>query len=643
MGPRPATVVYSPEPLLTRSTDREAKRTYIKVATLPDPVACNVWYGPRKKAVIKATGLKDPDVMTNGVLERIPGYKKMRKGPLCDRLADEPWVEEDVSGMITHGRAINMGLDLTDAQKLAKKTFSDPNVRSLGLFFDMGQGKTLAAIVAALEVQKKSPMKVIILCPTPLVENWKAEIKEHTAKQFVGDGEKDVSWTLRSENAKKQSIGCSQEWAVHSSTNKQWWIVPFSCFSGPKKTVQSAMSHQSLLSFKDAIIIVDEVHNLRNIKKGARDESGEQMKSTTVDRIFDRIRIGMSSPKTKLLILSGTPIQNRFSDMVPVIRLLNPDEDKTEIENCLMTARTLVEAKKPLDRALKVQMGRYLNKKIILASKSDGMPAFWSQYVDVDLSDGLSKRIDAARKGETSDAFRNQSRKILHAGEPDSPNPKLDKLVEWIKVIDKERKELWEDTPLENKLKNFPKHLIYTPYVTGHSGVKKIAERLRREFEGEEVLELTGETRADMVKQLPVRWNNVTAKARFLVMSNVGAEGLSLKNTENVHIFESAWNSEANRQIYYRAIRRKAFTADCLKDSSYENGLVTVNYYIARTNLPADRDFNVGWDKSMAEAQKLVSPDLYMAAQCRVKDRSVAAVQGLLKKACVSNYTNYTS
>ena len=152
------------------------------------------------------------------------------------------------------------------------------------LSFDQGLGKTLTAIALAECLNKE---QVVIVCPNSLKENWSYEIKEYFYKY-----EDEKLW--------------KDEVYVHGSnkyklTNKTKYIIV---------NLEAIPAVFDIIGKdKNSILIVDEMHNVRNM-------TGKR----TLELIDLKKRLG----KTDVLLMSGTPIKALPNEIVPSLMLIDP-------------------------------------------------------------------------------------------------------------------------------------------------------------------------------------------------------------------------------------------------------------------------------------------------------------------------------
>ena len=158
------------------------------------------------------------------------------------------------------------------------------NLNGYLLSFDQGLGKTLTAISLA---ECLNSQQVVIVCPNSLKENWSYEIKEYFYKY-----EDERLW--------------KDEVFVHGSpkykfTNRTKYIIV--------NLEAIPAIYQYVSSSKSSILIVDEMHNVRNMN-GKR----------TIELIDLKKKMG----KTDVLLMSGTPIKALPNEIIPSLMLIDP-------------------------------------------------------------------------------------------------------------------------------------------------------------------------------------------------------------------------------------------------------------------------------------------------------------------------------
>lgn len=152
------------------------------------------------------------------------------------------------------------------------------------LSFDQGLGKTLTAISLAECLNKE---QIIIVCPNSLKENWSYEIKEYYYKYT-----NEKLWR--------------EEVYVHGS--KKYTFTKKTKFIIVNLEAIPAV-YNIINSNKDSMLIIDEMHNIRNMKG---------KKTSELIELKDRLN------KVDVLPMSGTPIKALPNEIIPTLMLIDP-------------------------------------------------------------------------------------------------------------------------------------------------------------------------------------------------------------------------------------------------------------------------------------------------------------------------------
>lgn len=158
------------------------------------------------------------------------------------------------------------------------------NLNGYILSFDQGLGKTLTATALA---ECLNCEQVVIVCPNSLKENWAYEIKEYFN---IYGNEKIWKDEVYVQGSKKYNM-----------TKKTKYIIV---------NLESIPSIYNLIDKnKKSMLIVDEMHNVRNIK-GKRTQELIELKNRLAD--------------TDVLLMSGTPIKATPNEIIPSLMLIDP-------------------------------------------------------------------------------------------------------------------------------------------------------------------------------------------------------------------------------------------------------------------------------------------------------------------------------
>jgi len=160
----------------------------------------------------------------------------------------------------------------------------------------VGLGKTYEAlaIIKYFEIRND---KVLVLCPKKLRENWTVyqAVNNSTLNPFVDDR---FSYTVLSHTDLSREGGHSGDINLETFNWANFDLV-----------------------------VIDESHNFRNNTKGKKDEEGKVIRQSRYERLMDAVI--RSGPKTKVLLLSATPVNNDLTDLRNQLYFLTEGSDRT--------------------------------------------------------------------------------------------------------------------------------------------------------------------------------------------------------------------------------------------------------------------------------------------------------------------------
>lgn len=167
----------------------------------------------------------------------------------------------------------------TEHQLKTKEAFLASKFKGMLLYHKLGSGKTCTSILIADEMlEKKMINRVFILSPGSLRENWVSEY-------------------------------CKKCGRNASSLSENYIFITYNYAVG-----------KNLPNFDNGLVIVDEVHNLINgVKNGSKNPSA----------IYNAISLS----NCRVLLLSGTPIFNWVYEFALLGRLLKPGTDFPEVRD----------------------------------------------------------------------------------------------------------------------------------------------------------------------------------------------------------------------------------------------------------------------------------------------------------------------
>lgn len=156
-------------------------------------------------------------------------------------------------------------------------------LRELGgciLADSVGLGKTYEALAVIKYFELKNE-RVLVLCPKKLADNWLLYRMNSALNPFLADRFRyDV--------------------LHHTDLSRE---------SGSSNGIDL----KALNWGNYDLVVIDESHNFRNNSVGPRDEDGEPIRRTRYERLMEDI-IG-TGIKSKILLLSATPVNNQLSDL----------------------------------------------------------------------------------------------------------------------------------------------------------------------------------------------------------------------------------------------------------------------------------------------------------------------------------------
>jgi len=158
----------------------------------------------------------------------------------------------------------------------------------------VGLGKTYEAL-AVIKYFELLNEKVLVLCPKKLRENWTTYQAQNNSplNPFINDR---FGYTVLSHTDLSREKGYSGD--VNLNT-LNWGNYD--------------------------LIVIDESHNFRNNTKGKTDEDGNRIRKSRYERLMEDIL--QSGVKTKVLLLSATPVNNSLRDLRNQLYILTEGSD----------------------------------------------------------------------------------------------------------------------------------------------------------------------------------------------------------------------------------------------------------------------------------------------------------------------------
>jgi superfamily II DNA or RNA helicase len=392
-----------------------------------------------------------------------------------------------------------------------------PCIRGLILYFGVGSGKTLSAMAAAEALFSRGIVQsAIVVTPASLIKNFEKEIQKFKASK------------------------------------KKYTVMSFEGF------VKKAATNKGMA--KNKILIIDEAHNLRN--------SAGKMSKAVMDQ---------AKSATKVLLLTGTPIQNHPNELSPLINMIDLGRNGVPVSKKAFDDRFgddgLSKGQSSLKKAVECTTLYYRPK--------DNDP----EYPTICSEDIMVKMTEAQRKAQQDFAdahpnillndvlqqkknvmtFFSSPRQVANAltkdGKTDAP-----KFVEALARLKKAH------TAGE-------KSIVYSNYLEKGIG---IMEGLLKDAHITYKV-VSGKESKNKKQEAIDAFNG--GRVKVLLLSSAGGEGHDLKGTHHVHIMEPAFNDARIEQVIGRARRRGSH-----KDTAKKH--VKVHKYYAIMNLTDNANAN---------------------------------------------------
>ena len=466
-----------------------------------------------------------------------------------------------------HAMGIKKDVELREHQVSSTNKIVDGS-GSLLLYHGVGTGKTLSAIAAkeALTSSGKGG-KALVVAPASLRENFATDgVKKFTNSSYTVLGNK--------QELSGKGKGLSDIDKTTPQNSKDYSIVSYDMF---KKDAKKYLENTGADT-----VIYDELHRAKN-------ESSALTKVIKEARPFHKNFIGLTGSLT-----SNTP-----ADMVPLVDAMTNGRhvlgSKTSFEGRFLSEDS--SGKKTLK-----------NKTVLQAITSP-----YVDYVDRDNLKGFAPpkrnlKIHKLTMGdEQSDIYRSaidkidtatKAKMILGVGKLNEREMKHigNKLMAARQasnaphsvVNNMSVKESFDQSVKAQALiSNVKDHLKKTPdgqVIIGtqfvHGGVDILSHGLKEAkipfalFSGKGNKGVTEKSRTQAVKDYNA------GKAKAILITSAGGEGLNLPNTTSVHMFDGHWNPEVTEQMEARGLRSGG-----LSHRAIEDRVVELNRYEAKPDV----------------------------------------------------------
>lgn len=438
--------------------------------------------------------------------------------------------------------------------------FMSPNTKNKGLvvFHKIGAGKTCLAVLTALQWYKKK--RVIFIVPASLVPNvYKEFMSECAGQNYVSNKERKLLSTLHpSTEEYKQLVN-----EINSRIDNDIEIYSF------HKYIK--LYNQGDIDLNNAFLIIDEVQNIVS-EKGLFYSS-----------ILQSIEESPSS--TRIMIMSGTPIFDKPSELGLTINLLKP-KDKLPIgkefndmflhpvnggytiKNQPILEKLLkgyvsyspgapsIAFPKEILHVVKCPMSAFQTKSYKMIEKQEGNPDFQDILKLSNaffIGSRMISNIAYPNKKPNKSGLDSFKGKRLHFSNIGKYSSKLEKCISKIKSISGPAI-FYSNFREYGGIEPLIKILEYNGfiYVFDENANKKRYNKKRFAiWSGKEPID-----EKETARNIYNDPKNIDASMlKLMIISPSGKEGLSLFNTGSMHIFEPYWNHSRLAQIFGRGSR----------------------------------------------------------------------------------------
>ena len=186
------------------------------------------------------------------------------------------------------------------SQKFLSEFFKQSKLKGILIYHKIGAGKTCTAITMAESLKKK--MNVIVILPAALIGNFRNELRSECP------GDEYITAAERKTLSKFKPADCEFQTIIKKSDikiNKYYTIYSY------HKFVELAKNNK--IKLNNSLLIIDEVQNMIS-------ETGAFHKN--LKNIIDK-----SDDKTRIILLSATPMFDKPVEIAMTLNLLKPEQE----------------------------------------------------------------------------------------------------------------------------------------------------------------------------------------------------------------------------------------------------------------------------------------------------------------------------
>ena len=213
--------------------------------------------------------------------------------------------------------------------------------KSILIYHGTGVGKTCSAVSIAenfKSIYKEKNKRIIILLPDAVKEGWRNNIHnpEADVNQCTGDEYAKEMLNLKKGYNLNRNLIKDRKKIVN-------YYYEFSGYRGfinneviklrrelnnmySKEEAEEKFKEKIKFKFSNKLLIIDEVHNIRNLGKGNKEDD------IAAEKVFQGLEdIIMYSENLKLIMLSATPMYNEPTEIIKLLNLMLLNDNREKI------------------------------------------------------------------------------------------------------------------------------------------------------------------------------------------------------------------------------------------------------------------------------------------------------------------------
>lgn len=247
-----------------------------------------------------------------------------------------------------HEKCNPAGMFNLSLNQMFVKNYLSPNTpyRSMILFHGVGVGKTATAVSIAENFRTKFSSKTIVIMPKSLKDNFRKQLfNVAKLKEDITGRNQIVAWKYLEQIRNYKTIGLEHE-VLDKKINKMisehyefWGFLEFANslidikeaikkLDNRANIVESKFNNRLREMFSNRVIIIDEVHNIRE------EDSTQKIAPPLVKQMLE------NAENSRLVMLSATPMFNRAEEIVQLLNLVLANEKRPQLSENQIFSKT---------------------------------------------------------------------------------------------------------------------------------------------------------------------------------------------------------------------------------------------------------------------------------------------------------------